>query len=347
MAVTIKDIAAAAGVSRGTVDRALHGRGDVSEEVRERVLHIAEELNYRPNRAALGLAALKKAVRIGLLLPSEGNPFFDEVIRGARAAEESLSDFGAAVVLESVRGYEPREHLRALRALAEQGANGICAATVDMPEIRAEIDALSADGVPVMALNSELSSCGCLSYVGCDYRQTGRIAAGLYLLLGLSDPSILIVTGSRRVRGHNERVAGFLERLREAGVPFSVAAELECEDDDAAARRLTLEALGAHPGIGCVYVAGAGVGGVGQALREAGLLGRAPILAFDDIPAARSLVRSGGIPATVCQQPFEQGYRAVKLMFQYLANQAVPPARWIARPVIKIRENIDEKDGEA
>ena len=345
MAVTIKDIAAAAGVSRGTVDRALHGRGDVSEEVRERVLHIAEELSYRPNRAALGLAALKKAVRIGLLLPSEGNPFFDEVIRGARAAEESLSDFGAAVVLESVRGYEPREHLRALRALAEQGVNGICAATVDMPEIRAEIDALSADGVPVMALNSELSSCGCLSYVGCDYRQTGRIAAGLYLLLGLSEPSILIVTGSRRVRGHNERVAGFLERLREAGVPFSVAAELECEDDDAAARRLTLDAL-QRGGASCVYVAGAGVGGVGQAVREAGLLGKIPILAFDDIPATRSLVRSGAIPATVCQQPFEQGYRAVKLMFQYLANQATPPARWIARPVIKIRENIEEKDGE-
>ena len=121
MAVTIKDIAAAAGVSRGTVDRALHGRGDVSAEVRERVLRIAEELSYRPNRAALGLAALKKAVRVGLLLPSEGNPFFDEVIRGARAAQESLSDFGAAVVLESVRGYEPKEHLRALRALAGKG----------------------------------------------------------------------------------------------------------------------------------------------------------------------------------------------------------------------------------
>ena len=323
MAVTLKDIAAAAGVSRGTVDRALHGRGDVSPEVLERVLRIAQELNYRPNRAALGLAALKKPVRVGLLLPSERNPFFDEVIRGARAAEESLSDFGAAVLLESVRGYGSAEHLR----------------------IRREIRALSARGVPVIALNSELSECGCLSYVGCDYRQTGRIAAGMLLLLGLRDPRILIVTGSNRMRGHNERIAGFLERLREAGVAFETAGQVECEDDDAAARRLTLDAL-QRGGASCVYVAGAGVGGVGQAVREAGLLGKIPILAFDDIPATRSLVRSGAIPATVCQQPFEQGYRAVKLMFQYLANQATPPARWIARPVIKIRENIEEKDGE-
>lgn len=347
MAATIKDIAAAAGVSRGTVDRVLHGRGDVSAAVRDRVLRLAEELNYRPNRAALGLAALKKPVRIGLLLPSEGNPFFDEVIRGARAAEESLSDFGAAVLLQSVRGYATAEHLRAFASLEEQGAGGICAATVDVPEIRQAIGALSARGVPVIALNSELSPCGCLSYVGCDYRQTGRIAAGLLLLLGLQTPRLLIVTGSRHVRGHNERVAGFLERLREAGTPFETAAQVECEDDDAAARRLTLEALREHPAVSCVYVAGAGVGGVGQAVREAGLLGKIPILAFDDIPATRSLVRSGAVPATVCQQPFEQGYRAVKLMFQYLASQATPPARWIARPVIKIRENIDEKDGEA
>ena len=345
MAVTIKDIAATAGVSRGTVDRALHGRGDVSAEVRERVLRIAEELSYRPNRAALGLAALKKAVRVGLLLPSEGNPFFDEVIRGARAAQESLSDFGAAVVLESVRGYEPKEHLRALRALAGKGVGGICAATVDVPEIREEIGALSARGVPVIAVNSELSECGCLSYVGCDYRQTGRIAAGLLLLLGLSRPSVLIVTGSKRVRGHNERVAGFLERLREAGAPFSVTAELECEDDDEAAYALTLEALRRLPQADCLYVAGAGVQGVGRAVREAGLLGKEPILAFDDTPAVRALVHEGAVPATVCQSPFEQGYRAVKLMFRYLTSRSEPPKRWIATPVIKIRENIDEGDG--
>ena len=130
------------------------------------------------------------------------------------------------------------------------------------------------------------------------------------------------------------------------GMVDGIHKDTHITDDDAAARRLTLEALREHPETNCVYVAGAGVGGVGQAVREAGLLGNVPILAFDDIPATRSLVRAGGVPATVCQQPYEQGYRAVKLMFQVLANQSVPPARWIARPVIKIRENIDEKDGE-
>ena len=146
VAATIKDIAAAAGVSRGTVDRVLHGRGGVCPEVREKVLQLAEELEYRPNRAALGLAALKKPVRIGLLLPSEGNPFFGEVIRGAKAAEKSLSDYGTALLPEPVRGYDTAGHLRALQSLEERGADGVCAATVDVPEVRAAISALAERG---------------------------------------------------------------------------------------------------------------------------------------------------------------------------------------------------------
>ena len=140
-------------------------------------------------------------------------------------------------------------------------------------------------------------------------------------------------------------MSGFLERLREAGKPFSVLEEIECEDDDEAAYALTLEALRRLPQADCLYVTGAGVQGVGRAVREAGLLGKAPILAFDDTPAVRALVHEGAVPATVCQSPFEQGYRAVKLMFRYLTSRSEPPKRWIAKPVIKIRENIDEGDG--
>ena len=56
MAVTIKKIAEVAGVSRGTVDRALNGRSGVKPEVKENILKIADELGYKPNYAAKALA---------------------------------------------------------------------------------------------------------------------------------------------------------------------------------------------------------------------------------------------------------------------------------------------------
>ena len=52
----------------------------------------------------------------------------------------------------------------------------------------------------------------------------------------------------------------------------------------------------------------------------------------------------GLIPATVCQEPFEQGYRAVKLLFDYLVRDMRPPERYYTRTVLKIRENLEEPE---
>lgn len=51
MRVTLNQIAEAAGVSRGTVDRALNHRGRINPEVAERILQIAKEMGYRRNLA--------------------------------------------------------------------------------------------------------------------------------------------------------------------------------------------------------------------------------------------------------------------------------------------------------
>lgn len=58
--ITINDVAKAAGVSKGTVDRVLHNRGEVSSKSREKVLRVIEELGYKPNVYASMLASQKK-----------------------------------------------------------------------------------------------------------------------------------------------------------------------------------------------------------------------------------------------------------------------------------------------
>lgn len=75
MKVTIKDIARAAGVSHPTVSKALNGSPGVSKAVRERIVSIAEQMNYIPNQAARRLAD-KKTQTIGLLWPKSEALFF-------------------------------------------------------------------------------------------------------------------------------------------------------------------------------------------------------------------------------------------------------------------------------
>ena len=54
--LSIKDIAKLAGVSRGTVDRVLNGRGEVNRETRQRILDIMDEVQFTPNRLGKRLA---------------------------------------------------------------------------------------------------------------------------------------------------------------------------------------------------------------------------------------------------------------------------------------------------
>lgn len=68
MKVTIKEIAEAAGVSRGTVDRALNHRPGVNAEVADRIIRLAEEMGYRPDMAAKTLANKRYIKTIGVLL---------------------------------------------------------------------------------------------------------------------------------------------------------------------------------------------------------------------------------------------------------------------------------------
>ena len=70
MAVTAQQIAELAGVSRGTVDRALHNRGRVNPEVAARIRQIANELGYKPNLIGQALVRTKRDFKLGAILQS-------------------------------------------------------------------------------------------------------------------------------------------------------------------------------------------------------------------------------------------------------------------------------------
>src|SRR6266436_1152198 len=108
MRVTIREVAAAAGVSAMTVSRVINESPRVSEEARTRVEAAIAELGYVPNRLASGLIR-KKTGAIGVIVPDVANPFFTLVVRGA---EEVAWRAGYHVILcntqadlERERGY--------------------------------------------------------------------------------------------------------------------------------------------------------------------------------------------------------------------------------------------------
>lgn len=99
----IEDIAQRVGVSKGAVSFALNGKPGVSEATRQRVLAVAEELNWGPNSAARALSGAGTSV-IGLVIARPAKtlgvePFFAELTSGIQAA---LSERGFAVQMQIV-----------------------------------------------------------------------------------------------------------------------------------------------------------------------------------------------------------------------------------------------------
>lgn len=341
MAVTIKQIASVSGVSRGTVDRVLHNRPGVNPEVAAHVREIADSLGFTPNRAGKILATRKQPIKIGCFLPGIGNAFFDDVIAGFRRAEEELADFGVSIAIVSVKGYNAREHVEAMDKLAEEGCAAMCVSTVDTPEMREHVDKIIGKGIPVITVNTDLTETGRLCYVGCDYYQAGRTAAGLLNLVLKKERNLLIVTGSLKMKGHNERIQGFSQTLKEKNIPYRLVDTFESLDNDDQAYSEAVGALRRHAEINCVYIAAAGVEGTCKAITELGREKDIIVLSHDEVEATRKLVHGGVIDFTLGQEPGMQGYKAILLMFDYLINnKKIHLENYITDTVIRISENL-------
>jgi LacI family transcriptional regulator len=93
--VTIREVAKEAGVSVATVSRYLNSKSYVSETAEKRIKEVMEELNFKPNEIARGLAK-KKSNTIALIIPDITNPFFPELVV---AIEKIAKDKGYSLIL--------------------------------------------------------------------------------------------------------------------------------------------------------------------------------------------------------------------------------------------------------
>lgn len=335
---TIKEIADLAGVSRGTVDRVLNNRGSVNAKTAKKIMEIVRALDYRPNRAGLALAAQKKKYKIGVILFSEHNPFFDEVMEGVRIKAAELQDYGVTTITLRV-DFDVDAQLAAIDSLLLEGIHGLMLAPYNHMRIQEKIDELVEQQIPVVTVNTDIDGSRRMAYVGSDHVQGGCTAAGLFALMTEGDVELGIVTGSSNVLGHAGRVMG-LRRTLETSYPRIHITELvENHDDEFESYTLTRKLLEDHPNMNALFFAAAGVHGGCRAVLESG---RHPkVITFDEVPTTLEMLRLGVISATISQQPYRQGSKSLDILFEYLTSGVLPQEEMnIVELSIKIRENV-------
>lgn len=327
MTVTIRHIAEKAGVSRGTVDRVLNGRPGVKPQIRERILSIADELNYVPNIAAKALAFNKKPVKFGVVMPPKDIAFFGEIRNGITAAAEELKDFGIAVDYRYVDNRRPEEGAAAIGQLIDEGVSGIMFSMMDDELIRESINQAAAQGIPVVTFNSDVEGSKRVCFVGQDLYRSGQIAAGLMRRMLKGKAKVLVVASNMSFHAHRSRVNGFRDAL--VGTEIDIVQVIESYDRYEATYSQVSEALSKFEDLDGIYMATGDVAGCLDAVQHAGKVGNLRMVCNDLLPEVEQWMRQGMIDFTIMQNPVRQGYTSLRVLYDLIFSGKRPDSEFM------------------
>ncbi len=340
---TLKEIADLAGVSRGTVDRVLNHRGSVNPQTEKKILEIVQTLDYKPNKAGIVLAAQKKNLKLGVVLLGRDTVFYDDILAGVRDKAEELEGYNCSVLLRQTE-YDLTQQLDAIDELVAEGISGLAISPYNDNAVREKIDALHEQGIPVVTLNTDIENSRRLAYVGCHFYRSGETAGGLMHLMtgGAAERCVRvgIISGSTNILCHTERIAGF-RHVTESYGGIRIVETVNTYDDETESYDLTADMLRRHPEINALYFTAGGVYGGCRAVMDSGRAGQITVITNDMVDTTREFLENGLIAATICQQPFVQGYKPLSILFTYLTTGELPAVENDYVNIdIRIRENL-------
>jgi len=205
--VTIRDVAAEAGVSIGTASKALNGQGKLRAETRERVAEAAQRLGFAPNTLAQALLA-GRSFTVGLITTDSFGRFSIPVMLGA---EDALGTGQVSVFMCDTRD-EPSRERRYVETLTARQVDGLI---VTGRRIEPRPPVVAGPGIPVVyAMTQPLGQDG--PAVLPDDQGGGRVAAEHLLAAGRR--RIGHITGPERFLAARKRAAGFGAALAAQGL---------------------------------------------------------------------------------------------------------------------------------
>ena len=214
MAVTLKDVADKAGVSRSAVSRTFTEGASVSAKTRAKVETAASSLGYRPNVLASSLTT-RRTKLIGLVSDNFHNPIFLEVFD---LFTRSLQDRGLRPLLVNLSNTSEPE--QSVQMLQQYSVDGVVLASSTLPPAFAE--AFRKSDAPIVHSFGRYTDAPQVHVVGIDNRQGGRLAAEALLAHGYR--RIGFMGGPKSATSTQDRAEGFLDALKDVpGVDVSVS----------------------------------------------------------------------------------------------------------------------------
>jgi LacI family transcriptional regulator len=338
-AVGIKDIARALGISTGTVDRALHGKPEVSPATRARVLSMAESLGYRPNLAARYLKS-RRQLRISVQLPRQIALFWDSLREGIRQA---AAPFAPALHVDFDSYPRLGEcDVPLFEDALNRGTNGLIIAPGNPAALAACLAKAERRGIPVACVVTDAPDSPRLTSVSPDPFTVGAVAGELLARFLPDGGEVAFFTGWLAMQDHADKLRGFESSLRSMGPSLTLGTIVEAHDDEREGHRRALAVLRGRPRLKAVYVSTVNSLPVLRAAEETGRLAGLTVVTTDLFPELVEWIRTGKVVATMYQRPLSQGRLALQALYQFLVDGTRPAPKLRVVPHVVMRSNLDQ-----
>ncbi len=333
--ISIKDVAAAAGVTHSTVSRAMRHSPLVNQETGDRIRRIAGELGYSASALARGLVT-NRTQTIGVVVTRIADPFVAEIVSGI---EETGHHYGYSVFLANSNA-EPEREIKVVRSFAEHRVDGIVVTSSRVGTLY--LPMLSEMHVPIVLINNQYPG-EFVHSVMIANAEAAREATNH--LIGQGHRLIAYLGDRYGHQSDTERFAGYRQALEQAGLPFQP--ELVSHGDgrpaggEQAMRKLL--ALPEPPTAVFCYNDMSALGAM-KSIRAAGL--EIPVdvsvVGFDDLLVAQYVFP----PLTTVRQPRHQmGALAMETLRQLMGGEQ--PAECMRLPGELIVRESTAPPGEA
>ncbi len=342
--ITIKDIAKEAQVSEGTVDRVIHNRGGVSKKTAAKVREILERHNFTVNPVASALA-MKKKHQISVLIPeyTEADLFWKSPYLGVLKAATDVKSLGVQVHSFTFIQSDSNSYVKAFNDVLKTEPSAVIMVPNFSEETTQIINQLESLKIPYLFLNIDINGFNNLAYVGQDSYTAGYIVGKLMYRNIQESSELLIIQSSLNITKNNaisDRVKGFKDyflKNKSDVVPQTLKIDDMVNVENAS--RIINAYLELHPHITSVFVPSSKIYKVVDCIANSHL-SHLELIGFDNTPQNTDCLLNGSVSFLISQKPFDQGYKSVRLLTDYLTKNVIPEQK-VHLPIdILIKENV-------
>jgi len=324
----------------------IHNRGEVSKSTRDKILTIIEEMDYQPNLLASTLAS-KKTFSFALLVPEPISPesYWNKPIIGIRKAYKEIHQYGVTISTHLFKQSDPLTFKTKTKIILENNPEGVVLAPFFLRESKEFIDELKKRKIPYVFIDSNITECDKLSFIGQNSFQSGTLAAKLLDYSVSGDASILILHYAKHLDNTNhlvQREKGFYEYFskNKPNTKRKLITQEIADPTSDESQNAIKTLLQNNPEIQGIFVTNSQVYYLANILEEMKLT-NIRVIGHDLINENISFLKKGIVDFLICQRPEEQGYNAIITLFEHLVlKKEVKSENYTSIDIIT-KENLD------